>query len=96
MPRDTPFTQTLCADVQGFSLHAAVRCDAHERQWREQLCRCVTRTALANKCVQCIDAGQVGLKLKPRGPPQSGRPCPANPKKCHLKNLLRLHFEAAG
>jgi len=32
MPRDTAFTQTLCADVQGFSLHAAVRCDAHERQ----------------------------------------------------------------
>jgi len=26
MPRDTAFTQTLCADEQGFSLHAAVRC----------------------------------------------------------------------
>jgi len=32
MPREAAFTQALCADVQGFSLHAAVRCDAHERQ----------------------------------------------------------------
>ena len=28
MPRDTAFTQALCADEQGFSLHAAVRCGA--------------------------------------------------------------------
>ena len=39
MPRDKDFNQTLCADMQGFSLHAAVRCDAHERQALEQLCR---------------------------------------------------------
>jgi hypothetical protein len=26
MPRDTDFKQTLCADISGFSLHAAVRC----------------------------------------------------------------------
>ncbi len=26
MPRDAWITPTLCADVQGFSLHAAVRC----------------------------------------------------------------------
>ncbi len=26
MPRDTAFAPELCADVQGFSLHAAVRC----------------------------------------------------------------------
>ena len=26
MPREKDFKQTLCADVQGFSLHAAVRC----------------------------------------------------------------------
>lgn len=37
MPRDATFTQALCADEQGFSLHADVRCDAHERQRREQL-----------------------------------------------------------
>ena len=32
MPRETDFKQTLCADMQGFSLHAAVRCGADDRQ----------------------------------------------------------------
>ena len=64
MPRDAAITQTLCADVQGFSLHAAVRCGADERQRLEQLCRYITRPALANERVQCNSAGQVVLKLK--------------------------------
>jgi hypothetical protein len=38
-PRDADFNQTLCADVDGFSLHAAVRCGADDRQALEQLCR---------------------------------------------------------
>ena len=46
MPRDGAFTQALCADVQGFSLHAAVRCGADDRQALEQLCRYITRPAL--------------------------------------------------
>lgn len=29
--------------MQGFSLHAAVRCDADDRQALEQLCRYITR-----------------------------------------------------
>ena len=28
MPREADFKQNLCADMQGFSLHAAVRCGA--------------------------------------------------------------------
>ena len=28
MPRDTDFKRSLCADIDGFSLHAAVRCAA--------------------------------------------------------------------
>lgn len=28
MPREAEFHQNLCADMQGFSLYAAVRCDA--------------------------------------------------------------------
>ena len=64
MPRDAAFTQTLCADVQGFSLHAAVRCGADERQRLGQLCRYITRPALANERMQCNSAGQVLLKLK--------------------------------
>ena len=64
MPRDAVRDQDLCADHQGFSLHAAVRCDADERQRLEQLCRYITRPALANERVQINAAGQVVLKLK--------------------------------
>jgi len=64
MPRETDFKQTLCADMQGFSLHAAVRCGADDRQALEQLCRYITRPALANERVQTNAAGQVVLKLK--------------------------------
>ena len=64
MPRAAGFKQGLCAEMNGFSLHAAVRCGADERQARQQLCRCITRPALANERVQCNAAGQVVLKLK--------------------------------
>ncbi|MGL6111515.1 MAG: hypothetical protein ACRC2B_15600 [Rubrivivax sp.] len=33
MPRQTDFNQTLCADIDGFSLHAAVRCGASGFNW---------------------------------------------------------------
>ena len=64
MPRETDFKQTRCADIDGFSLHAAVRCGADDRQALEQLWRYVTRPALANERVQTNAAGQVVLKLK--------------------------------
>ena len=64
VPRDAAFTPALCADEQGFSLHAAVRCAADDRQALEQLSRYITRPALANERVQCNAAGQVVLKLK--------------------------------
>ncbi|HRD84021.1 MAG TPA: transposase [Rubrivivax sp.] len=64
MPRDSDFKKTPCADLDGFSLHAAVRCSADDRQGLEQLCRCITRPALANERVQTNAAGQVVLKLK--------------------------------
>ncbi len=64
MPRDTAFTQTLRVDEHGFSLHAAVRCGADERNRLERLRRTITRPALANERVQCNAAGQVVLKLK--------------------------------
>ena len=64
MPREKDFKQTLCADIDGFSLHAAVRCAADDRQALEQLCRYITRPALANERVQTNAAGQVVLKLK--------------------------------
>ena len=64
MPRDAEFKQNLCADIDGFSLHAAVRCGADDRQALEQLCRYINRPALANERVQTNTAGQVVLKLK--------------------------------
>ena len=40
-----------------------MRCGADNRQAMEQLCRYITRPALANKRVQTNAAGQVMLKL---------------------------------
>ncbi len=45
MPRETDFKQALCADSNGFSLHAAVRCTADDRDALEQLRRTITRPA---------------------------------------------------
>ena len=67
MPREADFNHNLCADMQGFSLHAAVRCAADDRKSLEQLCRYITRPALANEHVQTNAAGQVVLKLKTLG-----------------------------
>jgi hypothetical protein len=64
MPREATARQPLCTDTDGFSLHAAVRIEAHDRQALEQLCRYITRPALANERVQTNAAGQVVLKLK--------------------------------
>jgi hypothetical protein len=64
MPRDADFKQTLCAGMQGFSVHAALRCGADGRQGLEQLCRYITGPTLANERVQINAAGQVVLKLK--------------------------------
>jgi hypothetical protein len=63
-PRDTPARQTLCADIDSFSLHAAVRVEAHDRKRLEQLCRYITRPAQSEERVQLYAAGQVELKLK--------------------------------
>ena len=56
--------QPLCADIDGFSLRAAVRVDALDRKRLEQRCRYITRPALLDERVQLNAAGQVELKLK--------------------------------
>jgi Putative transposase len=63
-PRDAAARQPLCADIDGFSLHAAVRVEAHERKRLEQLCLYITRPALSDERVQLNTAGQLELKLK--------------------------------
>jgi hypothetical protein len=64
MPRESAARQPLCADIDGFSLHAAARVEAHDRKRPEQLCRYITRPALSDERVQLNAAGQVELKLK--------------------------------
>ncbi|MCL4696393.1 MAG: transposase, partial [Burkholderiaceae bacterium] len=64
MPREGTARQPLCADIDGFSLHAAVRVGAHDRKRLEQLCRYITRPALSDERLQLNAAGQVELKLK--------------------------------
>ncbi len=86
MPREPGFKQNLCADISGFSLHAAVRRGAEDRQAREQLCLCITRPALANERVQCNAAGQVVLKLKTQF--QSLVGAESSPS---LRNFVRTH-----
>ena len=39
MPREITARQPVCADIDGFKRHAAVRMQAHERNRLEQLCR---------------------------------------------------------
>jgi hypothetical protein len=46
MPREDAAYQPLYADIAGFSLHAAVRDEAHDRRRLERLCRYITLAAL--------------------------------------------------
>jgi len=64
MARKATARQPLFVNIDGFSLHAAVRVEAHERRRLEQLCRTITRPALSDERVQLNAAGQVELKLK--------------------------------
>lgn len=53
-----------CANHQGFSLHAAVHCEANDRQSIEQLCRYITRPAISNGRLRINREGNAVLKLK--------------------------------
>jgi hypothetical protein len=48
MPREMGSKYESCADINGFSLHAAVRCRADERPAVEQLCRYDARATLSS------------------------------------------------
>ena len=56
--------QPGCVNAHGFSLHAAVRCGAHQRTELERLCRYITRPAIANERLKRNRTGQVVLQLK--------------------------------
>jgi hypothetical protein len=63
-PPSEPASPALCAKAHGFSLHAATRCAADQRNELEQLCRYITRPAIANARLSCNRAGEVALRLK--------------------------------
>ena len=54
---DKSSTPGLCINRHGFSLHAGVRCGAHQRQELERLCRTITRPAIANERLKRNGAG---------------------------------------
>ena len=59
-----PSIPELRVNAHGFSLHAAVRWRADQRKELEQLCRYITRPAIANERLKRNRAGQVVLQLK--------------------------------
>jgi hypothetical protein len=62
---DVPeLTGPLCANIAGFSLHAAVYCHPNDRQKLEQLCRYIARPAIAEERLRLLPNKDVLLKLK--------------------------------
>jgi len=57
-------TAPLCANVEGFSLHAAVRVLAGQRDRLERLCRYVSRPALAFGRLSLSRHGNILLRLR--------------------------------
>jgi hypothetical protein len=56
----------LCADLEGFSLHAAVRVAAGNRRQLEHLCRYAGRPAIAESRLRLLPDGRVAYSLKKR------------------------------
>ena len=57
-------SDNTAAGAHGFSLHAGVRCGAHQRKELERLCRYITRPAIANERLKRDGSGDVVLQLK--------------------------------
>ncbi len=57
-------TGHLCANVNGFSLHAEVYCAPNDRQKLEHLCRYIARPAVAEERLKLLPNEDVLLKLK--------------------------------
>ena len=53
LPQESNFERELCADMQGFSLHATVSCETDDREGLERLCGYIARPALAYERVRC-------------------------------------------
>ncbi|MCA1852198.1 MAG: transposase, partial [Beggiatoa sp.] len=64
LPTEPPLTPVGCVNAHGFSLHAEGCCAADQRKKLEQLCRYITRPAIANERLTRNRAGDVVLQLK--------------------------------
>ena len=65
--RQQPFVKgSLCADVDGFSLHAAVRVEGRARERLEHLCRYAGRPAVGESRLSLLPDGRVAYALKKR------------------------------
>lgn len=65
--RSEPFVKRpLCADVDGFSLHAGVWVAARDRERLEKLCRYAGRPAIAESRLRLLPDGRVAYSLKKR------------------------------
>jgi hypothetical protein len=65
--RNEPFAKgPLCAEVDGFSLHAAVRVAGRDRDRLEHLCRYAGRAAIAENRLALLPDGRVAYSLKKR------------------------------
>ncbi len=54
----------LCAELDGFSLHAAARIEAGQTSRLEHLCRYITRPPLSNKRLSLTPDGRVVHELR--------------------------------
>jgi len=66
----------LRVEIDGFGLHAAVRCGADDRQALEQLCRYITRPALAmrfgsqnSECDAILAINSPSMRVRPGAEP---------------------------
>lgn len=57
-------TDERVAKVEGFSLHAGVSCEAHQRDKRERLCRYIARPAVSVQRLSLSSHGKVVYTLK--------------------------------
>ena len=64
-PAREPFAKgPLCAELDGYSLHAAVRVEGRDRDRLEHLCRYAGRPAIAAERLVELADGRVGYVLK--------------------------------
>jgi hypothetical protein len=52
------------ARAAGFSLHAGVACEVHEREKLERLCRYITRPAVSTERLSLTTQGNIRYRLK--------------------------------